>query len=81
MLGTCKFSACARVLSDTMPKVYLSWFLDASSVKDDLRVFSSLGIYAIITVSSADLNVVMFFWSRVETIGSIARLRKGIILA
>jgi hypothetical protein len=63
-----------------MPKVYLSWFREASSVKADFKALSLSGMYAMITASSADLKSVMFFESRIEMMGSGARLRKETIL-
>jgi hypothetical protein len=49
-------------------------------MKADFKAFSSFGMYAMITVSSADLKSVMFLESRVEMMGSGARARKEMIL-
>ena len=73
-------SALAKLVLDAMPKANLWWLRVASSVKADFRSISLDVRYAIKTASLIDLKAVMFFSSRMETIGSVERFMKETIL-
>jgi hypothetical protein len=71
MLGIGTLLALARLVLDAMPKANLSWLRVASSVKTDFRSPSLDVKYAMKTASLIDLKAVMFFSSRMDTIGSV----------
>lgn len=80
MQGRGRLLALARLTLDAMPKANLWWLRVASSVNADFRSGSLDVKYAMKTASLVDLKDVMFFLSRMDTIGSVERYIKETIL-